>query len=112
MGSSPWPLHDAATDTLFLARDRYGVKPLLWCEADARFLFGSELARLRPWVPTHRDNASVEQLFLHQFTTPRPPSTPAYTNCCPAMPCTWMPQACARAVVPPARCRRRQPARG
>ena len=61
-------IHDAATDTLFLARDRYGVKPLLWCEADGRFLFGSELRALTAMgAPRTVDNASVEQLFLHQF---------------------------------------------
>jgi asparagine synthase (glutamine-hydrolysing) len=90
-------IHDAATDTLFLARDRYGVKPLLWCEADGRFLFGSELRALTAMgAPRTVDSASVEQLFCTSSYLPRPPSKPAYTNCCPAMPCTWMPQACAK----------------
>ncbi len=36
-------IHDAETDTLLLARDRFGIKPLWWCKRDGRFLFGSEL---------------------------------------------------------------------
>ncbi|HOY29235.1 MAG TPA: asparagine synthetase B, partial [Flavobacteriales bacterium] len=39
-------IHDAQDDTLFLARDRFGVKPLLWSEVDGRFLFSSELRSL------------------------------------------------------------------
>ncbi|MCB9170689.1 MAG: asparagine synthase (glutamine-hydrolyzing) [Flavobacteriales bacterium] len=40
-------IHDAQEDTLFLARDRFGVKPLWWCEQDGRFLFASELRALQ-----------------------------------------------------------------
>jgi asparagine synthase (glutamine-hydrolysing) len=34
---------DARTDELLLARDRYGIKPLYFTEADGAFLFGSEI---------------------------------------------------------------------
>jgi asparagine synthase (glutamine-hydrolysing) len=38
---------DARSDTLFLARDRVGVKPLYYTFTDEAFLFGSELKALR-----------------------------------------------------------------
>ena len=39
-------IHDAGNDSLFVARDRFGVKPLLWTETDGNFLFASELRAL------------------------------------------------------------------
>lgn len=37
---------DAATSTLMLARDRFGIVPLFWHEADAEFAFASEVKAL------------------------------------------------------------------
>ena len=61
-------IHDAGNDSLFVARDRFGVKPLLWTQTDGNFLFASELRALmalgaRPVI----DHASLEQLFLFQY---------------------------------------------
>ena len=39
-------LFDRQTRTLFLVRDRLGVKPLYWTVADVMLLFGSELRAL------------------------------------------------------------------
>ena len=36
-------LYDADADSLFLARDRLGVKPLYWAQRGDLVLFGSEL---------------------------------------------------------------------
>ena len=45
---------DRKTRTLYLARDRVGIKPLYWARFGSLFLFGSELKALRAhegWVP-------------------------------------------------------------
>ncbi|MEO8588244.1 MAG: asparagine synthase (glutamine-hydrolyzing) [Flavobacteriales bacterium] len=61
-------IHDAQEDTLFLARDRFGVKPLWWCEHDSRLLFGSELrALLALGAPRAIDQVSLRTYFTHNY---------------------------------------------
>ncbi|MEX1132425.1 MAG: asparagine synthase (glutamine-hydrolyzing) [Flavobacteriales bacterium] len=65
-------IHDAQEDSLFLARDRFGVKPLLWAETDGRFLFASELrALLAMGVAVKPDRLAMEQyLSFHYIPAP------------------------------------------
>lgn len=58
-------IHDAENDSLFLARDRSGVKPLLWAESHGRLLFASELRAL---IALGAD-AGMDLLSLEQFLT-------------------------------------------
>jgi len=65
-------IHDALDDSLFLARDRFGVKPLLWAEVDGRFVFASELrALLAMGVERKVDRLALEQyLSFHYIPAP------------------------------------------
>lgn len=45
-GMFAFAVHDAATDELFIARDRMGIKPLYWYQDDHHLLFASELRAL------------------------------------------------------------------
>ncbi len=61
-------IHDAQDDTLFLARDRFGVKPLLWSEVDGRFLFASELRSLLALgAGCEQDPVSARQYFAYYY---------------------------------------------
>ncbi len=68
-------IHDGATDEMFVARDRMGIKPLYWYQDDARVLFASEVRALLATglVPRKLDpNALVDHL---RYQTVHAPAT-------------------------------------
>ena len=61
-------IHDAQNDTLFVARDRFGVKPLVWSQVDGRFLFSSELRSLLALgAERTQDQLSAQQYFTYYY---------------------------------------------
>jgi asparagine synthase (glutamine-hydrolysing) len=69
-GMFAFALWDRGRDTLFLARDRLGVKPLYYCILpDKRIVFGSELKALlvHPEVPRRIDPHAVEEYFTFGY---------------------------------------------
>lgn len=61
-------IHDAQEDTLFVARDRFGVKPLWWCAQDGHLLLASELRALEA-LGAHGslDRHSLLQYFTYHY---------------------------------------------
>jgi asparagine synthase (glutamine-hydrolysing) len=59
-------LWDRRTHTLFLARDRYGIKPLYWATAGSDLVFGSEIKSFLQH-PSFRPDVSLPHL-LEYFT--------------------------------------------
>ncbi|XEQ91902.1 Asparagine synthetase [glutamine-hydrolyzing] 3 [Sporomusa carbonis] len=57
---------DEANQSLFLARDRIGVKPLFYAERGSSFIFGSELKTLlaNPLVKPEIDAEGVAEVFM------------------------------------------------
>lgn len=74
-GMFAFALYDSRRETLFLARDRLGVKPLFYAElADGTVIFGSELKVLlqHPALPRDLDPLAVEEYFaLGYIVEPR-----------------------------------------
>ncbi|WP_375270096.1 XrtA/PEP-CTERM system amidotransferase [Sphingomonas sp.] len=69
-GMFAFAIHDAATQTLFLARDRLGVKPLHWAElSDGAIAFGSELKALlaHPLLRRKPDVRAVEDYLAYGY---------------------------------------------
>ncbi len=65
-------IYDAAAQSLFIARDRYGEKPLLYYRDADQFLFGSEMsALLALGVPREVDYTSLFQ-YLQLTYVPAP----------------------------------------
>lgn len=69
-GMFAFALHDASTNSLFLARDRFGVKPLFWTElSDGALLFASELKGLlaHPLVRAAPDVQAVDDYLAYGY---------------------------------------------
>ena len=77
-GEFAFALFDKKHDRLVLVRDRFGIKPLYWCETNGQIIFGSELKVLfaHPDVP-RRFNA--EGVF-HQLMQTMVPGTTAFDD--------------------------------
>ncbi len=75
-GEFAFALFDSARDRLILVRDRFGIKPLYWCQADGMLAFGSEIKGLfaHPEVPRRFSDAGL----YHQLMQTMVPGTTAF----------------------------------
>lgn len=59
---------DAKEKSLFVARDRFGIKPLYWAQTSAGFYFASEVKALLPFLPQRNVNqTALSDYFTFQF---------------------------------------------
>src|ERR1051326_3647213 len=71
-GEYAFAIYDKAENSLFLARDRYGIKPLYYFFDEDRFIFASEMSAILCYgIPRTLDPASL-QLYLHLHYIPAP----------------------------------------
>lgn len=69
-GMFAFALYDRRSDSLFLARDRLGIKPLYYAQlGDGRLVFASELKALQaiPDLPREIDRQAVEDYFAYGY---------------------------------------------
>ncbi|MBC8109636.1 MAG: asparagine synthase (glutamine-hydrolyzing) [Verrucomicrobia bacterium] len=63
-GFFAFTVYDREDESLFLARDRFGVKPLLWHADQDRFVFASEMKALLAYgIEKQIDETSLQQYF-------------------------------------------------
>jgi asparagine synthase (glutamine-hydrolysing) len=65
-------IYDTKEETLFIARDRFGKKPLHYFKDDDCFIFGSELKALLAFNITKELNYEALQLYLQFAYIPQP----------------------------------------
>ena len=68
-GMFAFAIHDVRTGTLFAARDRFGIKPLLYHHTPERFVFGSELKSIvrHPAVPKRLRRDALADYFIYSY---------------------------------------------
>lgn len=72
-GMFAFAIWDNQRQTLFLARDRCGEKPLFYWQNDECFIFASEMKALIPLLPSPpRLNTAAVDMYLHFQYTPEP----------------------------------------
>ncbi len=69
-GMWAFALSDNETGRLFVARDRFGIKPFLYCAAGGRLAFASEVRALLalPWVPRRLDASVAARVLYDAFS--------------------------------------------
>lgn len=71
-GMFAFAVYDRQEHSLFLARDRLGVKPLLYADTAAGFFFASEMPALIALAPMLRqdiDSRALSEYFVRQYIT-------------------------------------------
>jgi asparagine synthase (glutamine-hydrolysing) len=63
-GMWSFAIHDREKNSLFAARDRFGVKPFYYILTDTCFAFGSEIRQLLPLLPAAKANSKIVADFL------------------------------------------------
>lgn len=67
-GMFAFAIWDQKTQSLFMARDRFGIKPLYWTKTDQGLYFASEVKALLPFLPRRVVNsAALSDYFTFQF---------------------------------------------
>lgn len=73
VGMFAFAIWDDREESLFIARDRLGIKPLVWARARGAFLFGSELkALLRTNLVARKVRHKAINRFLYHLYVPPP----------------------------------------
>jgi len=68
-GMFAFGLYDTQEQSLILARDRFGIKPLYIYKSPEVFIFASEIRSMRPWVRFEPDLLSISS-YLSGFAGP------------------------------------------
>jgi len=66
-GMFAFAMFDKQEKSLVLARDRFGIKPLLVYEADGVFVFGSEVKAMQPWVRLEPNPFSITSYLMGSY---------------------------------------------
>jgi len=74
-GDYAFAVWDEREQTLFVARDRFGVRPLFWTFQDGEFAFASEIKAIQAAFPTLRESDPVGLAMLFRVGVVKSPRT-------------------------------------
>ncbi len=66
-GMFAFAIYDKKNQQIFIARDRFGEKPLYWCYYKEKFVFGSELTLFKSIFNPDIDRKSLQKFFVYNF---------------------------------------------
>lgn len=64
-GFFAFAIYDAVEESLFLARDRYGIKPLIFFYDEDKFAFASEMKALLAYMPKKEIDIEILRHYFH-----------------------------------------------
>ena len=89
-GMFAFAVADLSRQTLFLARDRFGEKPLYWVRERSRFAFGSELRALKTALPKRSWDIDVHSQALYHTLGSVPAPRTIYEEVNALLPGGWL----------------------
>ena len=89
-GMFAFAIADLDRRTLFMARDRFGEKPLYWMKSGKELLFGSEIRSLAALRPDLSWEVDAESLTLFHLMGNVPPPRTIYENVHALVPGQWL----------------------
>jgi len=89
-GMFAFAVADLRAKTLFLARDRFGEKPLYWAEHQGQVCYGSELKALQALLPERLTELDAESIALFHTMGSIPPPKTAYHKVHALRPGCWV----------------------
>lgn len=89
-GMFAFAVADLEAETLFLARDRFGEKPLYWARHNDMLLFGSELKALKVLASEHSWGLDHESIALFHMMGSIPPPKTIYRQVHALRPGCWL----------------------
>ncbi|MFN4122000.1 MAG: asparagine synthase (glutamine-hydrolyzing) [Flavobacteriales bacterium] len=64
-GFFAFAIYDAMEESMFIARDRFGIKPLLYFQDEDKFAFASEMKSLLAYEPVKEIDANILRHYFH-----------------------------------------------
>ena len=88
-GMFAFAVFDKCDRTVFLARDRFGEKPLYWSQSDRGFVFGSEVQAVRGLISDRVPQLNGEAICAYHSMGSIPAPLTVYTNINALEPGCW-----------------------
>jgi asparagine synthase (glutamine-hydrolysing) len=89
-GMFAFVVYDLLDRSVFLARDRFGEKPLYWLQSGQRFAFASELKALRKLTPSGSWSYDRASLALFHLIGSIPAPRTVYSGMASLAPASWI----------------------